>query len=239
MPTVCVTFWKSFKLWTSWTGAARRRQRLLRQFLLHESLSVTMALSEKKHRTSRGQRKDRAGEWVRDAPHGEVLEKHTAQEPGTRHFSLDVDDSVPDWRAGASGWGGRPAGSAVAVAYVANRAPLLVVGVPSLADSSAEAIDGRTLWYLLRKNLARQKMEEGQSWRRSWSSSSRRVVCSLVLPPRHARGGGRGRRGEREKVPKSSSRPSSSRPRKSGHFPTSPSSGSCSVSSCCLRSPGR
>ena len=49
-----------------------------------------------------------------------------------------------------------PLGPAVAVAYVAARAPLLVLGVPSLADSPAEAIDGRTLWYLLRKNLARQ-----------------------------------------------------------------------------------
>ena len=43
------------------SAARRRRERRLRQFLRLEILSVAMALSEKKHRTSRGQRKDRAG----------------------------------------------------------------------------------------------------------------------------------------------------------------------------------
>ena len=43
--------------------ARRRRERRLRQFLRHERLSVAMALSEKKHHTSRGQRQDMAG-WV-------------------------------------------------------------------------------------------------------------------------------------------------------------------------------
>ena len=52
-------------------SAARRRQRRLRQFLRHERLSVAMALSEKKHHISRGQRKDRAGGWVREVLHGE------------------------------------------------------------------------------------------------------------------------------------------------------------------------
>ena len=44
------------------TGAARRRQRRLRQFLRHERLSVAMALAESQHHTSRGQKKARAGE---------------------------------------------------------------------------------------------------------------------------------------------------------------------------------
>ena len=39
--------------------AKRRRERRLRQFLRHERLTVAMVLSEKKHHTSRGQRKDR------------------------------------------------------------------------------------------------------------------------------------------------------------------------------------
>ena len=38
-----------------------------------------MALSEKKHHTSRGQRKDRAGWWVRDVLHGQVLGAPTPQ----------------------------------------------------------------------------------------------------------------------------------------------------------------
>ena len=40
-------------------SAKRRRERRLRQFLRHERLTVAMVLSEKKHHTSRGQRKDR------------------------------------------------------------------------------------------------------------------------------------------------------------------------------------
>ena len=36
-----------------------RRERRLRQFLRHERLTVAMVLSEKKHHTSRGQKKDR------------------------------------------------------------------------------------------------------------------------------------------------------------------------------------
>ena len=44
------------------SAAMRRRQRRLRQFLRHERLSVAMALAEKLHHTSRGQRFARAGE---------------------------------------------------------------------------------------------------------------------------------------------------------------------------------
>ena len=55
------------------SAARRRRERRLRQFLRHERLSVAVALSEKKHHTSRGQGKDRARGWVRDALHGQVL----------------------------------------------------------------------------------------------------------------------------------------------------------------------
>ena len=44
------------------SAARKRRERRLRQFLRHERLSVAIALSEKKHHTSRGQRKDKAGE---------------------------------------------------------------------------------------------------------------------------------------------------------------------------------
>ena len=56
------------------TGSARRRKKQLRQFLRHERLSVAMALSEKMHHTSRGQRKDRAGGEARVALHNNVPE---------------------------------------------------------------------------------------------------------------------------------------------------------------------
>ena len=39
--------------------AKRRRERRLRAMLRHERMTVAMVLSEKKHHTSRGQRKDR------------------------------------------------------------------------------------------------------------------------------------------------------------------------------------
>ena len=74
----------------------RRRQRRLRQWLRHERLSVAMALAESQHHTSRGQKTARAGGGVRDAVHGEVREALLPQEPGTQHFTLDDDDSVPE-----------------------------------------------------------------------------------------------------------------------------------------------
>ena len=68
------------------TGSARRRrERRLRQFLRHERLSVAMALSEKKHHTSSGQRKDRAGGEARDALHGHVPEAPLPQGRVLRH----------------------------------------------------------------------------------------------------------------------------------------------------------
>ena len=74
----------------------RRRQRRLRQWLRHGRLSVAMALAESQHHTSRGQKTTRAGGGVRGAVHGEVSEALLPHEPGTQHFSLDDDDSVPE-----------------------------------------------------------------------------------------------------------------------------------------------
>ena len=76
------------------SAAQRRRERRLRQFLRHERLSVAMALSEKKHHTSRGQRKDRAGEWVRDALHGQVPGAPT-QEKVQQRTVEQLADVVP------------------------------------------------------------------------------------------------------------------------------------------------
>ena len=68
------------------TGSARRRrERRLRQFLRHERPSVAMALSEMKHHTSRGQRKDRAGGEARVALHGHVPEAPLPQGRVLRH----------------------------------------------------------------------------------------------------------------------------------------------------------
>ena len=77
------------------TAARRRRERRLRQFLRHERLSVAMALSGKKHHTSRGQRKDRAGEWVRDALHGQVPGAPTPQPEFFQPFEEEPGSSRP------------------------------------------------------------------------------------------------------------------------------------------------
>ena len=54
---------------------------------------------------------------------------------------------------------------AATVGYVAaGETPLL--GVPSMADSSTEAIDGRTLRFLLKKSLALQKKQEDEERRK-------------------------------------------------------------------------
>ena len=56
-------------------AAKRRRERRHRAYLKYARVSVAMALSEYKHHTSRGQRMDRAGGWVRDEVHGQVPEE--------------------------------------------------------------------------------------------------------------------------------------------------------------------
>ena len=91
-------------MWAQFDGehvagaAKRRRERRHRAYLKYVRMSVAMALSEYKHHTSRGLNMDRAGGGVRDAVHGQVPEALLPQEPGTQHFLLDDDDSVPELR---------------------------------------------------------------------------------------------------------------------------------------------
>ena len=78
-------------------AARRRRERRLRSWLKHERMTVATALAEASHHTAPwGQRTARAREWVRDEVHGHVPEAPTPSEPGTRYFSLDDNDSVPE-----------------------------------------------------------------------------------------------------------------------------------------------
>ena len=79
-------------------GAARRRQRRLRQWLRHERLSVAMALAEMSHHTApRGQKMARAGGGARDELHGHAPDDAPPQGRILRHVmghlpapSLDV-----------------------------------------------------------------------------------------------------------------------------------------------------
>ena len=71
------------------TGAARRRQRRLRQFLRHERLSVAMALAESQHHTSRGQKKARAGEEESEMKY--TAKFRTTPPPQPELFSLEEE----------------------------------------------------------------------------------------------------------------------------------------------------
>ena len=77
--------------------AKRRREERVRQFLL----TVAILLVEMNHHAApRGQTQARAGRWVRGALHGDVPEEPTSQEPGTRFYEMDDDESVPELGGG-------------------------------------------------------------------------------------------------------------------------------------------
>ena len=141
------------------TGAVqRRRGRRLRAMLRHEQQSIAMALAAALHHSAgpkekkvelqlyaalRGQHTGaRAREEVVHDAHDAPREPKTPP-PGVRPGSLAEPAPQRSDRSlrGSSG-----------------ETPLL--GVPSLADPSAEASDGRTLRFLLTKALALKKEED-------------------------------------------------------------------------------
>ena len=69
----------------SFGSAKRRRERRLRAMLRHERQTVAMALAEKLHHSSRGQKMPRAGREARDALHGHVPEAPLPQGRVLRH----------------------------------------------------------------------------------------------------------------------------------------------------------
>ena len=132
------------------SGAARRRrERRLRAWLRHERQSVAAAVAETLHHSAGPREKvvERRGRQE-----GEVHETHNALRSQTTPLS-----------------GKRPAPlsevtgpqAAVTDGYVAAGVPLL--GAPSLADSSAEAIDGSTLSFLLQHALEVKRKEEEEA----------------------------------------------------------------------------
>ena len=125
----------------------RRRQGRLRSMLRHGQQSVAMALAQALHHSA-GPR-EKVVERCERPEEGEVHETHNASRSQTTPLP-----------------GKRPAplsevtGPQVAVTsgYVAASVPLL--GAPSLADSSAEVIDGSTLSFLLQRALEVKRKEE-------------------------------------------------------------------------------
>ena len=132
------------------SGAARRRkERRLRAWLRHERQSVAAAVAEALHHSA-GPREKVVERLVRQE--GEVNEQYSALRrpttplPGTRPAPL-AEVAGPQ--------------AAVTDGYVAASGPLL--GAPLLADSSAEAIDGSTLSFLLQVALEDKRKEEEEA----------------------------------------------------------------------------
>ena len=119
-------------------AAARRRQRRLRAWLRHERQSVAAALAEALHHSA--------------GPREKVVERReTHNVPRSQTTPLRGKRPAPLSEV---------AGPQVAVTsgYVAASVPLL--GAPSLADSSAEVIDGSALSFLLQRALEVKRKEE-------------------------------------------------------------------------------
>ena len=161
--------------------------------LRHEQQTVRMALAAALHHSAGPREKvekqqngaPRGQKTAARAGEGEVHEQHD----GPRAQNRPLPGTRPEPLAEVS----EPQGPAATVGYVAARPPLIWWGPKLLADSSAEAIDGRTLRYLLKENLARKKEEEEEEEERRGGGHSRRrrscssVARSLVLPLRPAR----------------------------------------------------
>ena len=135
----------------------RRRARRFRSFLRHERMTVRMALAEALHHSC----------GVEPSGPNEALRgQKTASAAGTQPEPLEVvsaptgtEDPASGDAAGASVRGGRPAGSAVTVGYVA--APESLLSTPLLADTAAETVDARTV-KSLQKSLAWKKEGEAR-----------------------------------------------------------------------------
>ena len=132
------------------SGAARRRrERRLRAWLRHERQSVAAAVAEALHHSAGPREKvvERRGRQE-----GEVHETHNA----LRSQTTPLPGKRPTPLSEVTG-----PQVAVTDGYVAAGVPLL--GAPSLADSSAEAIDGSTLSFLLQHALEVKRKEEEEA----------------------------------------------------------------------------
>ena len=123
--------------------------------LWHEQQSIRMALATVMHHSYKVHTENgapRSQTTATRAREGEVHEQHD----GLRAQNRPLPGTRPEPLEEVS----EPQGPAATVGYVAARPPLIWWGPKLLADSSAEAIDGRTLRYLIKENLARKEEEE-------------------------------------------------------------------------------
>ena len=138
--------------------AAWRSRRRMAARWRHEQLSVAAALTAARHHSAGLGVVTRREEQQEGGVHEEndALRSQTTPLPGVRPGVLL--DPGPPWV------------EAAAVGHVAAGVPLL--GAPSLADSSAEVIDGSTFSFLLQHSLGKSRgRRRRRLWRRrSWSS---------------------------------------------------------------------
>ena len=116
------------------SAAMRRRQRRLRSWWRHERMSVAAALAEAHHHSA-----PKVGAAPYNAPRSQKTARASGKHPGVLQ--------EPEVQGGA-----------VTVGYVAAPAPFL--SSPMLADAAAEAVDARTVKYLLKAALRRREEEE-------------------------------------------------------------------------------
>ena len=156
------------------SGAARRRrERRLRSMLRHEQQTVRIALATALHHVEmqqngapRGQKTAARAREVEEQATHDGLRAQRAPPPGVRPGSLTEPG---------------PQRSDRSLRRSSGQTPLL--GEPSLADAPAEAIDGRTLRYLLKANLARKKYEEEEEEEKKFqekAAESRRRAQALL-----------------------------------------------------------
>ena len=131
------------------SSARRRRERRQHSWWRHEQLSVAAALITARHHS--------AGPGVVTRSEEQQKEVEHETNDGPRAQSTPP----PGLRPGVLQDPGPPLVEAVTVGYVAAGVPLL--GAPSLADSSAEVIDGSTLSFLLQRALEVKRKEEEEA----------------------------------------------------------------------------
>ena len=142
------------------------------------------------------------------APRGQKTAASAGEEvEHATHYGPRAQETPPGVRPGSLAEPG-PQRSDRSLRRSSGQTPLL--GVPSLADAPAEAIDGRTLRYLLKANIARGKFEEEEEEEKKYqerSAETRRRAQALLdhaasLPKRKRK------KRRKKKTPRSSSHPS-------------------------------
>ena len=163
------------------SGAARRRrERRLRSMLRDEQQTVRMALAAALHHSAGPKEKVEMQQY--GAPRGQKTAARAGEEvEHATHYGPRAQETPPPGvRPGSLAEPG-PQRSDRSLRRSSGQTPLL--GVPSLADAPAEAIDGRTLRYLLKANIARKKFEEEEEEEKRYqerAAESRRREKALL-----------------------------------------------------------